>query len=106
MSGPELIGGTSGESEQRIRDVFDAAAAAAPSLLFIDALDVIAAKRDSNQRGMDRRIIAQLFDSIDSITQLGRRQPEDANRQTDGAEEKSESNGLNKLVVLVVATNK
>lgn len=41
-----MIGGTSGESEERIRQVFEAASTAAPSLLFIDALDVIAAKRD------------------------------------------------------------
>ena len=45
-SGPELIGGTSGESEQRIRDLFDAASAAAPSVLFVDGLDVIAGKRE------------------------------------------------------------
>lgn len=70
-SGPELIGGTSGESEERIRDIFLAAAAKAPSVLFIDALDVIAGKKDSAQRGMDRRIVAQLFDSIDSIISLG-----------------------------------
>lgn len=70
-SGPELIGGTSGESEERIRDIFLAAAAKAPSVLFIDALDVIAGKKDSSQRGMDRRIVAQLFDSIDGIIRLG-----------------------------------
>ena len=70
-SGPELIGGTSGESEERIRDIFLAAAAKAPSVLFIDALDVIAGKKDSAQRGMDRRIVAQLFDSIDSIISMG-----------------------------------
>ena len=70
-SGPELIGGTSGESEERIRDIFLAAAAMAPSVLFIDALDVIAGKKDSAQRGMDRRIVAQLFDSIDNINNLG-----------------------------------
>eukprot|EP00981_Chlorochromonas_danica_P013765 scaffold6852_cov215-Ochromonas_danica.AAC.2 len=133
VSGPELIGGTSGESEQRIRDVFEAASRAAPSLLFIDALDVIAAKRDSNQRGMDRRIIAQLFDSIDSITQLGRTTPSSTAPTTSttdrvvsstegkdneavtttGNEEnrKDEESAkaerhLQNLVVLVVATNK
>ena len=39
------------------------------SILFIDALDVIAAKRDSSQRGMDRRILAQLCDCFDNITE-------------------------------------
>jgi SpoVK/Ycf46/Vps4 family AAA+-type ATPase len=45
-SGPELVGGTSGESEERIRQIFDNAKASAPSVLFIDAIDVIAAKKD------------------------------------------------------------
>jgi ATPase family associated with various cellular activities (AAA) len=69
-SGPELIGGTSGESEGRIRDIFQAAADKAPSILFIDAIDVIAAKKDGAQRGMDRRVVAQLSDCIDSISTL------------------------------------
>jgi ribosome biogenesis ATPase len=45
-SGPELIGGASGESEERIRMIFEEAVAHAPSILFIDALDVIAGKRE------------------------------------------------------------
>jgi transitional endoplasmic reticulum ATPase len=46
VSGPELVGGTSGESEERIRNVFESAAQNAPSILFIDALDVIAGKKE------------------------------------------------------------
>ena len=46
VSGPEVIGGTSGESEERIRDVFEAALLNSPSILFIDALDVVASKKD------------------------------------------------------------
>lgn len=45
-SGPELVGGTSGESEERIRQIFESAASNAPSVLFIDAIDVIAGKKD------------------------------------------------------------
>jgi ribosome biogenesis ATPase len=56
-TGPELIGGTSGESESRVREIFEVAAAAAPSILFIDGIDVIAGKRDSSQRGMDKRLV-------------------------------------------------
>jgi SpoVK/Ycf46/Vps4 family AAA+-type ATPase len=41
-----LVGGTSGESEERIRQIFESAAAAAPSVLFLDAIDVIAGKKD------------------------------------------------------------
>ena len=45
-TGPELVGGTSGESEERIRDLFKAAIENAPSVLFIDSIDVIAPKKD------------------------------------------------------------
>ncbi len=41
-----MVGGTSGESEERIRQIFEDAAEAAPSVLFIDAIDVIAGKKD------------------------------------------------------------
>lgn len=45
-TGPELVGGTSGESEERIRELFKAAIDSAPSVLFIDSIDVIAPKKD------------------------------------------------------------
>ena len=45
-SGPQLIGSASGESEERVRQIFQAAMDAAPSVLFIDAIDVIASKRE------------------------------------------------------------
>ena len=120
-SGPELIGGTSGESEERIRGIFLAAAAKAPSVLFIDALDVIAGKKDSAQRGMDRRIVAQLFDSIDSIISLGevnlKLGDDDTNdiplsvknKGAGGEDDKVLPGSIqtkNGLVVLIAATNK
>jgi AAA+ superfamily predicted ATPase len=49
-----------GESEAKLRNVFADAAAAAPSILFIDEIDAIAPKRDSAQREMERRIVAQV----------------------------------------------
>lgn len=72
VSGPELIGGTSGESETRIRELFDTALRHAPSIVFIDAIDVIAGKREASHRGMDRRVVAQLFDCIDDIRNMGK----------------------------------
>ncbi len=41
-----MIGGTSGESEERIRELFKEAMDSAPSILFIDAIDVIAPNRE------------------------------------------------------------
>lgn len=50
VSGPELVGGTSGESEENIRKVFDAALSAAPSILFIDAFEALAPRRDVSNK--------------------------------------------------------
>lgn len=108
-SGPELIGGTSGESEERIRNIFMAAAARAPSVLFIDALDVIAGKK--TDRGMDRRIVAQLFDSIDSLIKLGEENLTSTGSDNSKKDCEGDCNvGFVKskqgLVVLIAATNK
>ena len=42
VSGPELISGVSGESEQNIRNLFQSARSQAPCILFLDEVDVIA----------------------------------------------------------------
>ncbi len=110
-SGPELVGGTSGESEERIRDVFNTAIANTPSVLFIDQIDVIAGKKDvASQRGMDRRIIAQLSDSIDAINNLDHENEEEKDKEilmADSNESSSPtaSKPLN-IVILIAATNK
>ena len=70
VSAPELVSGMSGESEGRIRDLFRAASDSAPSLIFLDELDAIAPKRNDSgggPRGMERRMVAQLLTSMDSI---------------------------------------
>ncbi len=46
VSAPELISSSTGEAEERIRELFAAAIENAPSVLFIDALDVIAGKKE------------------------------------------------------------
>jgi ribosome biogenesis ATPase len=47
ISAPEIVSGMSGESEQRIRQLFEEAVSAAPSLVFIDEIDSIAPKREN-----------------------------------------------------------
>lgn len=92
-SGPELIGGQSGDSEENIRLLFQEAVVSAPSIIFIDNIDVIADKKQaSSQRGMDKRVVAQLTDCIDGIA--------------DGSDtEHSQGSGKN-LVIFLAATNK
>ena len=66
MSATGLVHGVSGESESRIRDIFEEALQIAPCILFIDRIDVIASKIDSrDSRGMERRMVTQLLTSLD-----------------------------------------
>ncbi|KAF2459001.1 ribosome biogenesis ATPase RIX7 [Lineolata rhizophorae] len=65
--GPSVVSGMSGESEKQIREHFEEARKLAPCLIFIDEIDVIAPKRDSAQSQMEKRIVAQLLISMDSI---------------------------------------
>lgn len=68
VAATEIVGGMSGESEQRIRDLFEAAAENAPSLIFLDEIDAITPKRETAQREMERRIVAQLITCMDNLT--------------------------------------
>lgn len=65
ISAPSVVSGMSGESEKTLRDTFDEAKKAAPCLLFIDEIDAITPKRESAQREMERRIVAQFLTCMD-----------------------------------------
>ena len=67
VSAPEIVSGMSGESEKEIREIFAEAKACAPSLIFIDEIDAITAKRENAQREMERRIVAQLLTCMDDL---------------------------------------
>ncbi|XP_067015689.2 nuclear valosin-containing protein-like [Anabrus simplex] len=69
VAAPELVAGVSGESEERIRDLFDQAASVAPCILFIDEIDAITPNRHTAQREMERRIVAQLLSCLDDLSQ-------------------------------------
>ncbi|KAL7048105.1 hypothetical protein ACKWTF_003218 [Chironomus riparius] len=66
----ELIAGVSGESEERIREIFEQAASFAPCVLFIDEIDAISSNRQNAQKDMERRIVAQLISSLDNLSKL------------------------------------
>ncbi|KAI8092885.1 P-loop containing nucleoside triphosphate hydrolase protein [Halteromyces radiatus] len=68
ISAPSIVSGMSGESEKKIRDVFEDAKASAPCLLFIDEIDAITPKRETAQREMERRIVAQLLTCMDDLS--------------------------------------
>lgn len=68
VSAPELVGGVSGESEERIRELFDKAVESAPCVLFIDEVDAVTPNRQNAQREMERRIVAQLLTCLDELS--------------------------------------
>jgi transitional endoplasmic reticulum ATPase len=67
INGPEIMGSAYGESEGRLREIFDEAAKAAPSILFIDEIDSIAPKRGQVQGEAEKRIVAQLLTLMDGL---------------------------------------
>ncbi|ORX97915.1 ribosome biogenesis ATPase RIX7 [Basidiobolus meristosporus CBS 931.73] len=68
ISAPSVVSGMSGESEKKIRDIFQEAAEIAPCILFIDEIDAITPKRENAQREMERRIVAQLLTCMDDLS--------------------------------------
>ncbi|KAL2116725.1 hypothetical protein VTJ04DRAFT_8893 [Mycothermus thermophilus] len=69
VSAPSIVAGTSGESEKNIRDVFDEAIRLAPCLVFFDEIDAIAGRRESANKGMEGRIVAEIMSGMDRIKQ-------------------------------------
>lgn len=67
IAATEIVSGMSGESEAKIRALFQEAREAAPSIIFLDEIDSIATRRESAQREMERRIVAQLLTSMDDL---------------------------------------
>lgn len=67
VAATEIVSGMSGESEAKIRQLFQAAIEVAPSLLFMDEVDAITPRRDSAGREMERRIVAQLLTCMDEL---------------------------------------
>lgn len=70
VSAPELVSGVSGESEQKLRELFEQAVTSSPCILFIDEIDAITPKREVASKDMERRIVAQLLTCMDDLNSL------------------------------------
>lgn len=113
ISAPEVVSGMSGESEAKIRQLFQEAANLAPCIVFIDEIDAIAPKREAVQREMERRIVAQLLTCLDDLSGLGalaHTEAEDGNNPslsaTEGLQKEATSVRVHKHVVVIGATNR
>jgi transitional endoplasmic reticulum ATPase len=71
INGPEIMSKFYGESEQKLRKIFEDAEENAPSIIFIDELDAIAPKREEVQGEVERRVVAQLLATMDGLKSRG-----------------------------------
>jgi len=71
INGPEIMSKFYGESEARLREIFQQAEKNAPAIIFIDELDAIAPKREEVTGEVERRVVAQLLALLDGLTSRG-----------------------------------
>ena len=71
ISGPEIMSKYHGESEERLREVFEEAGENEPSIIFIDEIDSIAPKREDTLGEVERRVVAQLLSLMDGLEDRG-----------------------------------
>ena len=71
INGPEIMSKFYGESEKRLRDIFEKAQQNAPGIIFIDELDAIAPKREEVTGEVERRVVAQLLALMDGLEARG-----------------------------------
>ncbi len=67
IAGPEIMGRHYGESEERLREIFQDARASSPAIVFLDEIDSIAPKRDQVSGEAERRLVAQLLTLMDGL---------------------------------------
>ncbi|KAB1258791.1 Nuclear valosin-containing protein-like [Camelus dromedarius] len=70
VAATEIVSGVSGESEQKLRELFEQAVSNAPCILFIDEIDAITPKREVASKDMERRIVAQLLTCMDDLNNV------------------------------------
>ena len=71
LNGPEIMRKFYGESEARLREVFEEAARRAPAILFIDEIDAVAPKRADVTGEVEKRVVAQLLSLMDGFVARG-----------------------------------
>src|SRR6476619_2631734 len=72
IGGPEIMSKYYGESEEKLRNIFEQAEKNAPSIIFIDEVDSIAPKREEVTGEVERRIVAQLLSLMDGMKSRGK----------------------------------
>ncbi len=71
ISGPELVSKFVGESEEKLREIFNEAKEKAPTVIFMDEIDAIAPKREEATNEVERRMVSQLLTLMDGMVSRG-----------------------------------
>ena len=71
INGPEVMSKFYGESEKKVREIFDEAEDNAPSIIFIDEIDAIASKREEASGEVEKRVVSQLLTLLDGLEARG-----------------------------------
>ena len=72
LNGPEIMSKFYGESEKKIREIFDEAEKNAPAIIFIDEIDSLAPKREETGGEVERRVVSQLLTMMDGLQARGK----------------------------------
>lgn len=72
IAGPELVSKFVGESEEKLRQIFKEAEENAPTIIFMDEIDAIAAKREEVNGEVERRMVSQLLTLLDGMKSRGK----------------------------------
>jgi transitional endoplasmic reticulum ATPase len=72
LNGPEIMSKFYGESEKKIRDIFEEAEKTAPTIIFIDEIDAIAPKREETMGEVERRVVSQILTMMDGLKARGK----------------------------------
>ena len=72
LNGPEVMSKFYGESEKKIRDIFEEAEKNSPSIIFIDEIDSIAPQREDAGGEVERRVVSQLLTMMDGLQSRGK----------------------------------
>jgi transitional endoplasmic reticulum ATPase len=72
LNGPEIMSKFYGESEKKIREIFDEAEKNSPAIIFIDEIDSLAPKREEAGGEVERRVVSQLLTMMDGLKSRGK----------------------------------
>lgn len=72
INGPEVMSKFYGESEKKVREIFEEAEENSPAIIFIDEIDAIASKREESQGEVEKRVVSQLLTLMDGLEARGK----------------------------------